>query len=208
MIGFYDYTVITTFIGLMSSIFGIILSVNGKFDFAIVLLAFSGLCDMLDGKIARRKKNRTEDEKRYGIELDSLCDIVCFGVFPVVFCYKLCMRGKLGVMILLLYCICGVIRLAYFNVMEFRRQSETSENRKEYKGLPITSISVVLPFVYMIKKCLPERFEIILYIAMLFVGVLFVVDFKFKKPSNLTLALLVLAVCAALIIICERFIFR
>lgn len=84
MIGFYDYTVILTYISFASSISGIFLATRGHFNWAIFCLAFSGLCDMFDGKIARTKKNRTEDEKRFGIQIDSLCDVVCFGVFPIV----------------------------------------------------------------------------------------------------------------------------
>ena len=67
MIGFYDYTVILTYISFASSISGIFLATRGHFNWAIFCLAFSGLCDMFDGKIARTKKNRTEDEKRFGI---------------------------------------------------------------------------------------------------------------------------------------------
>ena len=110
-----------------------------------ILSGASGLCDMFDGKIARTKKNRTEDEKQFGIQIDSLCDVVCFGVFPIVLCYELGMRRIYSMAILVLYGLAGVIRLGYFNVMETKRQQESSENRKYYQGLPITSMSVVLP---------------------------------------------------------------
>lgn len=100
---------------------------------------------MFDGKIARTKKNRTEDEKRFGIQIDSLCDVVCFGVFPIVLCYELGMTHFYSIPILVFYGLAGVIRLGYFNVMEEKRQNETSENRKYYQGLPITSMSVALP---------------------------------------------------------------
>ena len=81
MIGFYDYTVVVTYISLISSIIGIFMAIEGRMQLAVFCLAFSGLCDMFDGKIARTKKNRTEDEKSFGIQIDSLCDIVCFGIF-------------------------------------------------------------------------------------------------------------------------------
>ena len=103
---------------------------------------------MFDGKIARTKKNRTEDEKQFGIQIDSLCDVVRFGVFPIVLCYELGMRRIYSMAILVLYGLAGVIRLGYFNVMETKRQQETSENRKYYQGLPITSMSVVLPLLF------------------------------------------------------------
>lgn len=82
MLGVYDYTVILTYISLWISIGGMMLSLNGHLDLAVLCLALSGLCDMFDGKIARTKKDRTEIEKRFGIQIDSLCDIVCFGVGP------------------------------------------------------------------------------------------------------------------------------
>ena len=58
MIGFYDYTVVLTYISMMISMYGITLCMDGHFKRAIVCLALSGLCDMFDGKIARTKKNR------------------------------------------------------------------------------------------------------------------------------------------------------
>ena len=123
MIGFYDYTVILTYISFASSISGIFLATRGHFNWAIFCLAFSGLCDMFDGKIARTKKNRTEDEKRFGIQIDSLCDVVCFGVFPIVLCYELGMTHFYSIPILIFYGLAGVIRLGYFNVMEEKRQN-------------------------------------------------------------------------------------
>ena len=84
MLGVYDYTVILTYISLWISIGGMMLSLNGHLDLAVLCLALSGLCDMFDGKIARTKKDRTEIEKRFGIQIDSLCDIVCFGVGPTI----------------------------------------------------------------------------------------------------------------------------
>lgn len=76
MIGFYDYTVVVTYISLISSIMGMFFAIDGKLPLAVFCLAFSGLCDMFDGKIARTKKNRTDDEKAFGIQIDSLCDIL------------------------------------------------------------------------------------------------------------------------------------
>ena len=80
MIGFYNYSVILTYISLLSSVFGMTQAIHGRFKAAVFCLALSGLCDMFDGKIARSMKNRTEDEKSFGIQIDSLCDVVCFGV--------------------------------------------------------------------------------------------------------------------------------
>lgn len=201
MIGFYDYTVILTYVSLASSVIGMTQAIHGRFKVAVVLLAFSGLCDMFDGKIARTKKNRSEDAKAFGIQIDSLCDVVCFGAFPALICYLLGVRGFLGMTIIALYCVASVIRLAFFNVMEMNNALVTEDGEKFYRGLPITSMAVALPLVFMIQFFVPDRvFVVCLYLLLLVVGLLFIVDFRFRKPSNLTLAFLVSAITAALVL--------
>lgn len=203
MIGFYDYTVVVTYISLISSIMGMFFAIDGKLPLAVFCLAFSGLCDMFDGKIARTKKNRTDDEKAFGIQIDSLCDIVCFGIFPIILGYQLGMCKIYSLMILAFYGVAGVIRLAYFNVMEEKRQSETSENRKYYQGLPITSMSVIMPLLFMVSVFFPGfcYFLVCLHIAMLLVGFLFILNFRFRKPTNRELVILVAVVAVAVLFI-------
>ena len=201
MIGFYSYTVVLTYLGLASAAMGMILTFQGFAKYALFCLAFSGLCDMFDGKVARLKKDRTEDEKRFGIQIDSLCDVVCFGAFPALICYLLGVRGFLGMTVIALYCVASVIRLAFFNVMEMNNALITEEGEKFYRGLPITSMAVALPLVFMIQFFVPDRvFVVCLYLLLLVVGLLFIVDFRFRKPSNLTLAFLVSAITAALVL--------
>lgn len=203
MIGFYDYTVVVTYISLISSIMGMFFAIDGKLPLAVFCLAFSGLCDMFDGKIARTKKNRTDDEKAFGIQIDSLCDIVCFGIFPIILGYQLGMCKIYSLMILAFYGVAGVIRLAYFNVMEEKRQSETSENRKYYQGLPITSMSVIMPLLFMVSVFFPgfRYFLVCLHIAMPLVGFLFILNFRFRKPTNRELVILVAVVAVAVLFI-------
>lgn len=200
MIGFYNYTVVLTYISLISSVSGMTQAIHGHFKTAIFCLALSGLCDMFDGKIARTKKDRTEDEKAFGIQIDSLCDVVCFGAFPALICYLLGVRGVLGLFVISVYCVCSVIRLAFFNVLEGKRQQTEGGANHYYHGLPITSMSVVLPLIFMTQFFLPDFvFLVLLHIVLLVVGILFVVDFPFRKPNNRTLAVLVAIVAAALI---------
>ena len=201
MIGFYNYTVVLTYISLATSVFGMTQAVHGRFKTAILCLALSGLCDMFDGKIARRKKDRTDDEKSFGIQIDSLCDVVCFGAFPALICYLLGVRGPIGIAIIMLYCVNSVIRLAYFNVMEANNALVTESGEKFYRGLPITSMAIVLPLVFMIQFFVPDSiFRVCLHLALLIVGLLFVVDFRLRKPKNVTLGVLVAIVGAAVII--------
>ena len=91
-IGFYDYTVVLTYMSLLSSIVGMTEALDGRFGNAIACLVVSGICDMLDGKVARTKKDRTEDQKNFGIQIDSLCDLFCFGAFPAFLTYALGVR--------------------------------------------------------------------------------------------------------------------
>ena len=199
MIGFYSYTVVLTYLGLASAAMGMILTFQGFAKYALFCLAFSGLCDMFDGKVARLKKDRTEDEKRFGIQIDSLCDVVCFGAFPMILCYSIGMRGPAGISILVFYLIAGVIRLAFFNVMEENRQVETDEARKYYQGLPITSIAIILPLFCTLRPLLGHRFLSELHICILTVGLLFIINFPLRKPGWKMLTLLVAIVSCALI---------
>ena len=207
-IGFYDYTVILTYIGLSISVIGMTQAIAREFRTAIVCLALSGLCDMFDGKIARSKKNRTDDEKLFGMQLDSLCDVICFGVYPAMICWLLGVRGTIGWLLICFYCICSVIRLAYFNVLETKRQQEEDGANKYYHGLPITSMAIVLPLIFMLQVFVSnETFIIALHLSLLLVGFLFIFDFRLKKQNNTFLAVLVFVVAAAVIItiLCSDF---
>ena len=192
LLGFYDYTVVLTYISLVISVFGMTRALAGDFKVAILCLALSGLCDMFDGKIARTKKNRTEVEKRFGIQIDSLSDIVCFGASPAVLCYCFGMRGVIGVAILMFYVLAGLIRLAWFNVMEEQRQEETAEKRECY------------PLVVVLKPFLGCEFMLALHVVMLVVGILFITNFKLKKPKNVTMGAIVAVVAMAVIAILVR----
>ncbi len=193
MIGFYNYTVILTYMSLVSSILGILFA-SGIPDgtprptIAIICLMVSGLCDMFDGKVARTKKDRSEAEKKFGIQIDSLCDAVCFGVLPAVIGYSIGMRSWIDAPILVLFPLCAVIRLAYFNVAEEERQQQTTEVRKVYEGLPVTSVALILPLLYSFykdigKDCFPEVYGTV----MLIIAIAFITRFKIKKPGLKTM---------------------
>lgn len=205
MIGFYNYTVILTYLSLCSSVVGIFFTLNCCFGRAIACLALSGLLDAFDGKVARTKANRTEDEKRFGIQIDSLCDMVCFGVFPVIFCYFSGMTGPISCLILIFYTLAGLIRLAYYNVLEETRQQETDQNRKYYNGLPITTISVILPLFYVSSSIFGAHFLPALNVVMLITGLLFVINFHVRKPTNLELGIIIFIVGCAVVYLLIHF---
>ena len=183
-IGFYDYTVFLTYLSLISSVLGMTRAIHGDYKLAIFCLAFSGICDAFDGIVARTKKDRSVDEKNFGIQLDSLCDVICFGLFPAMICYLLGVRGTLGVILVVFYTLCAVIRLAFFNVLEAKRQSTEGGATKGYRGLPVTSIAFLLPLTFWLQFLVSDMtFLVLLHVVMLLAGFLFILDFRLPKPG-------------------------
>lgn len=207
-IGVYDYTVVITYLSLISSVSGMFCVFTGHMHWAIVCLALSGLFDTFDGKVARTKKNRTEREKKFGIQIDSLCDVICFGIYPCIICYFSGMNQIWHMAILIFFALAGLIRLAYFNVVEEERQKETTENRKYYQGLPITSSSIILPLLYVSSPVFQGSFLIVLSIAMLITGFLFILNFKFPKPTNRDLVIIIAVVAVAVLYIVYNYRWR
>ncbi|RZT02586.1 CDP-alcohol phosphatidyltransferase family protein [Cuneatibacter caecimuris] len=199
MIGFYNHSVILTYIGLASAVIGMTQALGGHPKIALACLIIAGGCDMFDGKIARAMKNRTEDEKRFGIQIDSLCDLICFGAFPAIMGYAFGLRGIVGTGVMVLFVLAAVIRLGYFNVVEERRQQETDEVRKYYQGLPVTSIAILFPAAYLLRGYFPDAFVYILEGVLLLVAVLFVADIKVPKPGNKVMVLFFVLAAAILL---------
>lgn len=180
MIGFYNYTVILTYIGLVSSVFGMFAAFSRRPELAVICLIISGICDMFDGKIARTM-DRTKDEKRFGIQIDSLCDLISFGILPVsigisVTGFKL----SYGI-VYTFYVLAAVIRLAYYNVTEENRQDEESGERQYYEGLPVTNITLIVPVLFLIRRFVGQFFPIVYEIVIFIVGCAFIISFKVKK---------------------------
>ena len=203
MIGFYNYSVIVTYLGVISSMIGISLACNGIFDGAILCLALAGACDTFDGKIARAMKNRTKEMEIFGIQIDSLCDMVCFGVTPVIISYQMGLNSVWGIAIEILFVLCGVIRLAYFNVLEeLKHTNPETDQAKGYRGLPITTITIIYPIVYLFHPLVShETFLLFLAIMHIVVAFLYVLDFKLKKPGNSVIAAMMVLVTAVMVCI-------
>ena len=195
MLKYLNYTVILTFVSLSSALTGIGYCMDyirpdreRPVYFAVICLLICGLCDAFDGRIARRKKDRTLSEIRFGIQLDSLCDIVCFGVLPCCIGYSLGLDKWYHMVIFCFYCICGVTRLCYFNVKEEEEliAVEKSEE-KVYTGMPITTISLIFPLFYLLSFVLTGEtkviFDIIYTVVFAICAMLFVVPMKIKKPG-------------------------
>ncbi|MBQ0092337.1 MAG: CDP-alcohol phosphatidyltransferase family protein [Clostridiales bacterium] len=114
VIGYYNFADIVTMLGLVFGVLACFL-VGAHPVVAMLFLALAGLCDSMDGRIARANKNRTKREKFYGVQLDSLCDVVSFGVAPAVMAYRLGYDTAFDLILYALFIACGAIRLANFN---------------------------------------------------------------------------------------------
>ncbi len=207
-VGFYNPSVILTYIGFTSALLAMFLAYHSIFNWGFFCLMFAGLCDMFDGTIARKIK-RNDYEKKFGIQIDSLCDLVCFGVTPGFM--GICLYGKneyeyIGFIAGAALALGAVIRLAYFNVMEEERQSKTNEKRHSYEGLPVTNSAIISPFAYCIgsiigKGCyLPFVYSSILLLT----AFLFIYNFRVPKiygKGNFIIILLALLLFFAVLIV-------
>ncbi|MBQ3666142.1 MAG: CDP-alcohol phosphatidyltransferase family protein [Lachnospiraceae bacterium] len=187
MIGFYNYTVVLTYIGVAVSMAGMNLACHGKYEYAIFCLVIATICDAFDGKVARTKKDRTTEMKKFGVQIDSLCDLICFGMSPVVLSYQIGLNKVWGICIGIFFVLCGVIRLAYYNVLEEMKELDPSlaEAEKVYHGLPITTIGVIYPLVFISYRYVTRHTFIYVIAAMhTIVGCLYIIDFKLKRPKD------------------------
>lgn len=197
-IGKWNKSVITTYVGLMFSIFGMYLSFIGKINYSLSCFIMAGICDMLDGTIARKCK-RDESEKQFGIELDSLVDVISFIVFPIVIFFNEGLDKIYFVPLYILFATCGVARLAYFNITLEDENKNTPV--KYYRGLPVTCSALIFPIMYLISLLLPASFYIIfMAIGMFIVSILYVLNFKLKKPSPKVYPVFILLGVVALVL--------
>ena len=142
--GTYIFPNLFTTANLFSGFYGIVSSINGNFEFAALAILFSCLFDILDGQVARL----TRATSRFGVEYDSLADLVAFGVAPGLLMYLMVLRpfGRIGWLAAFVFMACGALRLARFNV-----QVETS-SKKYFVGLPIpggaSMIATIVLFIH------------------------------------------------------------
>lgn len=189
-IGYYGISVLLTYIGVASSVIGMMFAFFNHIPVAIMCLIISGICDMFDGTVARACK-RSEREKKFGIQIDSLADCICYGAFPVVIGICMGFNGIFCKITYVIYALAAVIRLAYFNVLSEEKESKkifnkSVEDKNYYYGLPVTSIAIILPFTYNLHIFLgPNIFNKAYPLIMLVTAILFVLNIKIKKPTGI-----------------------
>ena len=169
-IGKYNKSVILTYIGTAAAFAGIAFAVENLIAPAVIALVAAGICDLFDGVIARRCK-RDKSEMEFGVQIDSLADVVGFLALPAVLGIKLGGAGFVKYPFILIYILCGIIRLAWFNT-----SAATEGIRTHYDGLPVTF--AVLGFF-------PEfNFAPIWIAEYAVIAILFILNVKIPKPRG------------------------
>ncbi|HVA40386.1 MAG TPA: CDP-diacylglycerol--serine O-phosphatidyltransferase [Candidatus Binataceae bacterium] len=125
-----------TSLGLLSGFFSLVSAINSHFELAAVMIFIAFICDGLDGRVARLSRTSSA----FGVEYDSLSDVVAFGVAPagVAYCWSLKLLGAWGVVIAGVYVICAALRLARFNVQT------ASVDKRRFVGLPVPGAAVMI----------------------------------------------------------------
>ena len=178
MLGYWNKSVYITYFGAFIAVLGLFLAINQQnLDYAFAGMIIAAVCDMFDGKIARNLKNRKEIEKDFGVQIDSLADIVCFITIPAITLYLFGMRETYQIVILSLYVVCGIIRLAYFNVA----MSDKNKAISFYQGLPVPVSVFVFGIVWLLLKVI--NFDAVLVYTFLvpIVGLLHISKIRIKK---------------------------
>jgi CDP-diacylglycerol---serine O-phosphatidyltransferase len=186
-----------TLIGVCIGLTSIKFALDGKFAIAVIAILFAGLMDALDGRIARLIKGTS----KMGKELDSLGDVISFGVAPALIMYfwNLQYLDKLGWFVCLTYVVCVALRLARFNV---NSEEEPSWRDNFFEGMPspaggiIVLMPLVISFSGLGKFFFEINFELLVPITFIVVSILListVPTYSFKKiviPRSMTKFLL------------------
>ena len=169
-----------TLIGVCIGLSSIKFALDGKFELAIVAIIFAAVIDGLDGRIARLIKGTS----KVGKELDSLTDVISFGVAPsfVMYFWLLNNLGKFGWLLCLIYVVCVTLRLARFNV---NSNEEPSWRDNFFEGVPSPAggILVLMPLIFSLSEF---DFFIISYnilVPVFFISVSFLLISKFPTYS-------------------------
>lgn len=199
--GYYNYTVILTYMGMLAGFTGILFVMDGRYQQAFLSLMIAGICDMFDGTVAATKQ-RTVNEKRFGIQIDSLSDLICFGVLPAMATYSICEKSVWALVASGLYVLCALIRLAYFNVMEEERQTREEGSRTCYQGLPVTVAALSFPIFYMIGNGIFHGTTWIMPAVLVTMALAFILPFEVKKPHLTGKILMILVGIVEFIMVC------
>ena len=200
-IGKYNKSLIITYLGIVFAVVGINFALTGNFRYSMICMICAGVCDLFDGKVARMCK-RTEEEKLFGIEADSLADMVGFVVFPVILGFALGLNHWYNIIGYILLILAGITRLGFFNISVSKTNKDTPV--KTYSGLPVTSTSIIFPLLWFVSEIFKFSIKLVFPYATYIISLLFVLNFKIPKlrgKAYLVVSLLAILAVVLLFII-------
>ena len=186
---------ILTLVGVCIGLSSIKFALDAKYELAIIAVVFAAMIDGLDGRIARLIKGTS----KVGKELDSLTDVISFGVAPafIMYFWLLNNLGKFGWLLCLIYVVCVVLRLARFNV---NSNEESSWRDNFFEGIPSPAggILVLMPLIYSLSgfEFLKISLETLVPIFFITISLLLISKFptyslkKIVVPRSMTIFLL------------------
>ncbi len=169
----------------------------------VICLLISGICDSFDGMVARTRKNRSKEDLMFGERIDSLSDLIAFGLAPTAIMFGMGINRWYFLPIFILYVLCALIRLAYFDVTEIlRTEKEDCGKRKYYDGLPVTNAAVIIPACYLIATMFSNGslgYTLTMLIGYIVVAFAFILKFRIPKVGFKTIMKILLGVALLLI---------
>lgn len=146
-----------TMASLFTGFLGALWAIEGRFDQTVLAILLSCLFDGIDGKVARL----TGTSSDFGVQFDSLSDLVAFGVTPAILVYQwqLARFGRLGLLAAFMLVACGALRLARFNLMA----GVSVSSKKFFLGLPIPAAGCMIALFYMFGRYLPDSLAAAVY---------------------------------------------
>src|SRR5574344_1009963 len=178
-LGHYKVSCLITYSSVVFGVLGIIYASNQEIEKALICLILSGIADMFDGKVARHEK-RSNQEKEYGVQLDSLADSFNYSALPISIGLSLGLNSWYHILSYIMLVLASVIRLAYFNVYT----SDNDKAIKTYTGLPVTSIAFTLPLLWLVKSIIKVPFTITYTIAIALSAFFYILNIKIPKATN------------------------
>lgn len=183
--GIYNYACFVSIAGAFAGGLAICLSITGHIGLSLVALILAGLADLFDGYIAR-KLDFGAFEKAFGVQLDTVVDVLSFVAAPAVIGVTLADGNPFVIGCIVIYMLTGIVRLAHFNTEMVGGQPPTDS----HSGLPVTYAALVLP-VFFVPMGLFEgaAFQVALGAIYFLMAALFISPFTMPKPRGVSYAI-------------------
>ena len=174
----FDLPNVCSLVGLLAALLALFFALTGNFPASMIGLIWAVFFDWNDGKIARKMKGRTPEQAQVGGQVDSLIDIVSFGICPAVILLSYGGYSPWFFPGAFLIVAAGVLRLSYFNVFGL-------DGKSTYQGLAYDNNAIILVFVFLLESFITtSAFIVVLYVTIVVLAVLNVAPIRTPKLNG------------------------